>query len=98
MDWLKAADVENGVKPGLTREQAAKNREFRRRLRQLEQETEVVRRAIAYTSQAKQPATLYPLVRELSRDGVPVAVTCRVLRTARQPYYRWLVRQLGAEL
>lgn len=37
---------------------------------------------------------MYPLVRELAADGapirVPVAVTCRVLRLARQPYYRWL--------
>ncbi len=26
----------------------------------------------------------------MSRDGVPVTVTCRVLKLARQPYYRWL--------
>jgi transposase InsO family protein len=34
---------------------------------------------------------MYPLVRELAADGVPVAVTCRVLKIARQPYYRWLL-------
>jgi putative transposase len=28
-------------------------------------------------------------VTELAADGIPVAVTCRVLRIARQPYYRW---------
>jgi putative transposase len=37
---------------------------------------------------------MYPLVRELAAAGalrrVPVAVTCRVLKIARQPYYRWL--------
>ena len=33
---------------------------------------------------------IYPLVRELAEDGIPVAVTCRVLKLARQPYYRWL--------
>ena len=33
---------------------------------------------------------MYPLVRELAADGVPVTVTCRVLNIARQPYYRWL--------
>jgi len=37
---------------------------------------------------------MYPLVRELAaadaRIRVPVAVTCRVLGLARQPYYRWL--------
>lgn len=28
---------------------------------------------------------MYPLVRDLAADGVPVAVTCRVLKLARQP-------------
>ena len=32
----------------------------------------------------------YPLVRDLAADGIPVMVTCRVLKIARQPYYRWL--------
>jgi hypothetical protein len=31
---------------------------------------------------------IYPLVRELAVDGIPVTVTCRVLHIARQPYYR----------
>ncbi len=29
---------------------------------------------------------------ELAAGGIPVAVTCRVLNIARQPYYRWLDR------
>ena len=33
---------------------------------------------------------MFPLVRELAVDGIPVAVTCRVLKLGRQPYYRWL--------
>jgi putative transposase len=42
---------------------------------------------------------MYPLVRELAADGIPVAVTCRVLKIARQPYYRWLARPItDAEL
>ncbi len=32
---------------------------------------------------------MYPLVRELADDGIPVTVTCRVLKIARQPYHRW---------
>ena len=38
---------------------------------------------------------MYPLVRELAVDGIPVAVTCRVLQLARQPYYRWLAGPVG---
>ncbi len=42
---------------------------------------------------------MYPLVRELAEDGIPVTVTCRVLKIARQPYYRWLASPVSdAEL
>ncbi len=42
---------------------------------------------------------IYPLVRDLADDGVPVTVTCRVLGLARQPYYRWLAAPItDAEL
>lgn len=33
---------------------------------------------------------MFPLVRELAVDGIPVTVTCRVLKLCRQQYYRWL--------
>jgi len=33
---------------------------------------------------------MFPLVRELADDGIPVTVTCRVLKLCRQQYYRWL--------
>lgn len=33
---------------------------------------------------------IYPLVRELAGDGIPVTVTCRVLKLSRAPYYRWV--------
>ena len=39
---------------------------------------------------------MYPLVRELAGDGIPVTVTCRVLKIARQPYYRWLASPVTA--
>lgn len=38
---------------------------------------------------------IYPIVRELADDGVPVLVIMGVLGLARQPYYRWLVRPKG---
>ncbi len=33
---------------------------------------------------------------ELAEDGIPVAVTCRVLGLSRQPYYRWLANPITA--
>ncbi|WP_182540713.1 IS3 family transposase [Nocardioides ginsengisegetis] len=89
-NWVRHADVEDGLKPGTTAAENAELREAKKRIRLLEQENEVLRRAAAYLSQANLPRMRYPLVRELAADGVPVAVTCRVLKIARQPYYRWL--------
>ncbi|OKH64135.1 integrase [Mycobacterium sp. SWH-M3] len=38
-------------------------------------------------------------MKELAADGIAVAVTCRVLKLARQPYYRWLAQPVtDAEL
>jgi len=33
---------------------------------------------------------MFPLVRDLAGDGIPVTVTCGVLKLCRQQYYRWL--------
>ena len=38
----------------------------------------------------------YPLVQDLADQGIPVTVTCRVLKIARQPYYRWLANPVTA--
>ncbi len=51
-NWLRTADVEDGVRPGATRHDSDELRELKRRNRLLEQENEVLRRAAAYLSQA----------------------------------------------
>ncbi len=32
---------------------------------------------------------IYPVVRELAADGVPVATVCRVLEVSTSGYYAW---------
>lgn len=54
--WLRQADIDDGNRPGITREDSAELRELRRRNRLLEQENEVLRRAAAYLSQANLPS------------------------------------------
>ncbi|MER7681125.1 IS3 family transposase [Streptomyces sp. NPDC096934] len=93
--WMRRADIDDGSKPGTTSQESAELREARRRIKLLEQENEVLRRAAAYLSQAHLPKRIYPLVKELAADGLPVTVTCRVLKLARQPYYRWLDRPVA---
>ena len=54
-NWMKAADIEDGLKPGATSAENAELREAKKRIRLLEQENEVLRRAAAYLSQAHLP-------------------------------------------
>lgn len=54
-NWLRKADVEDGIAPGTTDAEAAEIRALKKRLRLLEQENEVLRRAAAYLSQANLP-------------------------------------------
>ncbi|MUK03659.1 IS3 family transposase, partial [Vibrio cholerae] len=88
--WMRNAENGDNKTPAQSRSETVENRELWKRVRLLEQENEVLRRAAAYLSQANLPKRLYPLVSELAADGIPVTVTCRVLKLSRQPYYRWL--------
>lgn len=54
-NWMKKADIEDGNRPGLTDADRAELREAKKRIRLLEQENEVLRRAAAYLSQANLP-------------------------------------------
>ncbi len=53
--WLQKADVEDGVRAGPSDAEVSENSQLRRRVRLLEQENEVLRRAAAYLSQANLP-------------------------------------------
>jgi transposase len=54
-NWLRQADVEDGIKPGTTAAENEDLKKAKRRIRLLEQENEVLRRAAAYLSQANLP-------------------------------------------
>jgi transposase len=53
--WLRQADVDDGSRPGRSSAESADLRAANRRIRLLEQENEVLRRAAAYLSQANLP-------------------------------------------
>jgi transposase len=46
--WLKVADVDDGVRPGVTTSESGELRALRRRNKVLEQENEILRRAAAF--------------------------------------------------
>ena len=53
--WVRRAEIEQGVREGLTLAEEAEIRELRKRNRLLEQENEVLRRAAVYLGQGLNP-------------------------------------------
>ncbi|WP_110882097.1 IS3 family transposase [Mycolicibacterium vulneris] len=91
--WLKIADREDGANrpasAAASGDVSAQLREAHKRIKLLEQEAEVMRRAVGYLSRDANPKMMYPLVLDLADDGVPVTVTCRVLGFSTQAFYKW---------
>ena len=53
--WLRRAEIEDGVREGLTLAEEAEIRDLKKRNRLLEQENEVLRRAAIYLGQGLNP-------------------------------------------
>jgi transposase len=53
--WLNLADVEDGVRPGVTAQESGELREAKKRVRLLEQENEILRRAAAFFARESLP-------------------------------------------
>ena len=66
--WLQLADVEDGVRPGVTAAESAELREWKKRNRLLEQEIEILRRAAAFFARESLPNDVPP-----QAGGAPTA-------------------------
>lgn len=80
--WIRQADIDDGNRPGRTRGPPPNP------------PVGAGERGPAPRGRLPLPGKLagkrlYPLVSELVADGIPVAVSLRVLELSRQPYYRW---------
>ena len=53
--WLKLDDIEEGRRPGVSQVESAQLREANKRIRLLEQENEVLRRAAVYLGRGVKP-------------------------------------------
>ena len=54
-NWVRKADIEDGKRPGTTAAEAAELREANKRIRLLEQENEILRRAAVHLGRGVNP-------------------------------------------
>ncbi len=54
-NWLKKANIEDGTRPGVSAAEAADLRDAKKRIPQLEQENEILRRAAAFFARELPP-------------------------------------------
>jgi hypothetical protein len=87
---MRLADVDDGIRPGVTSSESAELREPKKRNWVLDRRTRSLRRAAAYFAREISPKWQnYPLVRDPAADGVPVAVICGALGFSKQAFYAW---------
>ncbi|WP_345182607.1 IS3 family transposase, partial [Nocardioides caricicola] len=91
--WMSQDDIDAGRKEGLSSDERAELVRLRRELRVKEMEIEILKRASGLLRPGERaPKIGFRLVQELAADGVPVAVTCRVLQVSRSGFYEWSTR------
>ncbi|MDP3972252.1 MAG: IS3 family transposase [Candidatus Nanopelagicales bacterium] len=94
-NWLRRADIEDGLVQGVSPVESEQLREIRKRNRVLEQENEILRRAATFFAREAPPKMMYPLVSDCAADGIEVGLTCRVLGFSKQAYYKWRARPVS---
>ncbi len=95
--WLKKADIDDGAKPGITSTGFAELREANKRIPLLGGAGggSVEGCPGVCVARVNFRKRNYPLESEHAVDGIPLTVSCRVLKIARAPNCRWLREPAG---
>jgi transposase InsO family protein/transposase-like protein len=87
--WRKQELIDTGQLPGLSSVQSAELTAARRRIRELEAENEILRRASLAFKDVVPPKDRFGLVADLAGEGFSVQQCCRVLAVSEAGYYEW---------
>ena len=85
--WKRQDLVDRGLKPGTGQAESAALAAARKRIRDLEEENKILRKAAAAAEEAVPPKGRYRLVAELHADGVRVRQACYPLGVSTSGYY-----------
>jgi transposase-like protein len=94
--WKRQDLIDPGLKPGTSQAESAELAAARQRIRDLEEENKILRKAAAAVEEVVPPKERYRLVAELHADGVRVRQACYALGVSRSGYYEWKTRAPSA--
>src|SRR5215469_11574964 len=90
--WRHRDLAGRGLRPGTTAAEGAELAAARQRIRDLEEEVKILRKAAAAVEAVVPPKERYRLVAELRGDGVQIRRCCHTLGVSRSGYYAWAAR------
>ncbi len=90
--WRHQDRVDRGLKPGTSVQESAELAAARRRIRELEEEVKILRKAAAAVEAVVPPKDRYRLIAGLSAEGVRIGRACHALGVSRSGYYAWAGR------
>ena len=90
--WRHRDLVDRGLKPGATTQESAELAAARQRIRDLEEELKILRKAAAAVEAVVPPKDRYRMVVELHAEGVRVRRACHALGVSRSGFYAWAAR------
>jgi putative transposase len=90
--WRHRDLVDRGLRPGTTAAESAELAAARQRIRDLEEEVKILRKAAAAVEAVVPPKERYRLVAELRGDGVQIRRCCHTLGVSRSGAYAWAAR------
>jgi putative transposase len=94
--WKDQDLIDRGLEPGTSRAESAELVAARQKIRDLEEENKILRKAAAAVREVVPPKERYRLVAELHADGVGVRQACYALDVSPSGYCDWKTRPPSA--
>jgi putative transposase len=87
--WKAQDLIDRGVKPGLSTSEQGELAAAKRRIKELETELALVKRAAKLFEEGVRPKATYPVIAELASQGFSAKRCCRILGVAASGFFMW---------